>query len=48
MQEKLDREYAEVLATACFEVRIDKLPFAINSQQYEYFMQKWNKLNELL
>ena len=47
IQETSDREYAKMLATACFEVGIDKLPFAINSQQYEYFIQEWNNLNKL-
>ena len=35
-----------MLVTACFEARIDKLPFAISSQQYEYFVEEWNRLNE--
>jgi hypothetical protein len=46
-QEISDREYAKMLATACFEVGIDKLPFAISSRQYEYFVEEWNKLNEM-
>lgn len=47
IQEISDREYAKILATFCFENGIDKLPFAISSQQYKYFIQVWNKLNEL-
>lgn len=46
-QEMSDREYAKMIATACFEDGIDKLPFPISSQQYEYFIQERNKLNEL-
>ena len=46
-QEISDREYAKMLATACFEAGINKLPFAISSQQYEYFVEEWNNLNKM-
>ena len=46
-QETSDKEYAKMLATACFKAGIDKLPFAISSQQYEYFVEEWNKLNKI-
>lgn len=47
LQEISDREFAKKLAKFCFEKGIDELPFAINSQQFEYFVEEWNKLNEI-
>ena len=45
-QEHKNRQFARVLAELCLYYRIDKLPIVLNSQQYEYFVEEWDKLNE--
>lgn len=45
-QEHNNRQFARVLAELCLYYSMDKLPIALNSQQYEYFVEEWNKLNE--
>ena len=34
------------LQGSTFYYGMDKLPIVLNSQQYEYFVEEWNKLNE--
>lgn len=46
-QEMSDRAFAKMLANSFFGTSINKLPFVVNSQQYEYFVEEWNKLNEI-
>ena len=43
-QELNNRQFAKALAALYYGM--DKLPIVLNSQQYEYFVEKWNKLNE--
>lgn len=43
-QEISDRAFAKMLANSFFGTSINKLPFVLNSQQYEYFVEEWNKL----
>ena len=45
-QEHNDRQLAETLAKLYYVMGIDKVPIVLNSQQYEYFVEEWNKLNE--
>ena len=37
---------AKALAELCLYYGMDKVPIVLNSQQYEYFVEEWNKLNE--
>lgn len=42
-----DRQLARTLATLYYGIMdMDKVPIVLNSQQYEYFVEEWNKLNE--
>ena len=43
-QEHNNRQFAKALAVLYYGM--DKVPIVLNSQQYEYFVEKWNKLNE--
>ena len=43
-QEHKNRQFARVLAELYYGM--DKLPIVLSSQQYEYFVEEWNKLNE--
>lgn len=46
-QEHNDRQFARTLATLYYGIMgIDKVPVVLNSQQYKYFVEEWNKLNE--
>ena len=45
-QEHKNRQFARALAEICLYCGMDKLPIIVNSQQYEYFVEEWNKLNE--
>ena len=45
-QEHKNRQFARALAEICLYYGMDKLPIFVNSQQYEYFVEEWNKLNE--
>ena len=45
-QERNNRQFAKALAELCLYYGMDKLPIVLNSQQYEYFVEEWNKLNE--
>ena len=45
-QERINRQFARALAEICLYCGMDKLPIFVNSQQYEYFVEEWNKLNE--
>ena len=45
-QEYNNRQFARALAEICLYYNMDKFPIVINSQQYEYFVEEWNKLNE--
>ena len=45
-QEHKNRQFAKALAEICLYYGMDKLPIFVNSQQYEYFVEEWNKLNE--
>lgn len=45
-QEHKNRQFARALAKICLYCGMDKLPIIVNSQQYEYFVEEWNKLNE--
>ena len=45
-QEHKNRQFAKALAEICLYYGMDKLPIFVNSQQYEYFVEEWNKLIE--
>ena len=45
-QEHKNRQFARALAKICLYCGMDKLPIIVNSQQYEYFVEEWNKLIE--
>lgn len=45
-QEHKNRQFARVLAKICLYYGMNKVPIVLNSQQYEYFVEEWNKLNE--
>ena len=45
-QELNNRQFARTLAKLCLYYGMDKLPIVLSSQQYEYFVEEWNKLNE--
>ena len=45
-QEHNNRQFTKALAELCLYYGMDKLPIVLNSQQYEYFVEEWNKLNE--
>ena len=45
-QEHKNRQFARALAELCLYYGMDKVPIVLNSQQYEYFVEKWNKLNK--
>lgn len=45
-QEHNNRQFARVLAEICLYYGMDKVPIVLSSQQYEYFVEEWNKLNE--
>ena len=45
-KEHKNRQFARALAEICLYCGMDKLPIVVNSQQYEYFAEEWNKLNE--
>ena len=45
-QEHKNRQFARTLAELCLYYGMDKLPIVLNFQQYEYFVEEWNKLNE--
>ena len=45
-QEQKNRQFARALAEKCLYYGMDKLPIVVNAQQYEYFIEEWNKLNE--
>ena len=45
-QEHKNRQFAKALAELCLYYGMDKVPIALNSQQYEYFVEESNKLNE--
>lgn len=45
-QEHKNRQFARALAKICLYCGMDKLPIIVNSQQYEYFAEEWNKLIE--
>lgn len=45
-QEHNNRQFARILAEMCLYYSMDKLPIVVNSQQYEYFVEKQNKLNK--
>ena len=47
-QEHNNRQFAKVLAEIWLYYGMDKLPIVLNSQQYEYFVEEWNKLNKKL
>ena len=42
-QEHNNRQFAKALAELCLYYGMDKLPIVLNSQQYEYFVEEWNK-----
>lgn len=41
-----NREFAKLLAKSFFGKGINKLPFILSSQQYQYFVEEWNKLKK--
>lgn len=43
---QFERALARALAEICLYCGMDKLPIVVNSQQYEYFVEEWNKLNK--
>ena len=45
-QEQKNRQFARELAEICLYYGMDKSPIVVNPQQYEYFIEEWNKLNE--
>ena len=45
-QEHKNRQFAKVLAEICLYYGMDKVPIVLNFQQYEYFVEEWNELNE--
>ena len=47
-QEHKNRQFVRVLAEICLYYGMDKVPIVLSSQQYEYFVEEWNKLNKKL
>lgn len=47
-QEHKNRQFARALVEICLYYGIDKVPIVLSSQQYEYFVEEWNKLNKKL
>ena len=46
-QEKKNRQFAKLLAELYYGTKgMENAPIILNSQQYEYFVEEWNKLNE--
>ena len=47
-QEHNNRRFARELATVCYydTANMNKCPIILNSQQYKYFVEEWNKLNK--
>ena len=47
-QEHNNRRFARELATVCYHdtANMNKCPIVLNSQQYKYFVEEWNKLNK--
>lgn len=46
LQQTSDRVFAKMLANSCFKMGIDKLPFSLSSQQYQYFLEEWKNLQK--
>lgn len=47
-QQHKDKELARTLATLYYgTMGINKVPVALNSQQYDYFVKEWNKLKSM-
>ena len=46
-QEQKNRQFARALAEICLYYGMDKSPIVVNPQQYEYFIEEWNKLSQL-
>ena len=46
-QEQKNRQFAKLLAELYYGTKgMENAPIILNSQQYEYFVEEWNKLNE--
>lgn len=46
-QEHKNRQFARILAALYYSIMdMDSVPIVLNSQQYEYFVEEWNKLKE--
>lgn len=46
-QEQKNRQFAKLLAELYYDTKgMENAPIILNSQQYEYFVEEWNKLNE--
>ena len=45
-QERNNRQFARTLAELCLYYGMNKVSIVLNSQQYEYFVEEWNELNE--
>ena len=45
-REHNNRQFAKALAEICLYYGMNKLHIVLSSQQYEYFVEEWNKLNE--
>ena len=46
-QEQKNRQFARALAEICYSTKgMENVPIILSSQQYEYFVEEWNKLIE--
>ena len=46
-QEHKNRQFAKLLAELYYDTKgMENVPIILNSQQYEYFVEEWNKLNK--
>ena len=46
-QERKNRQFARILAALYYgTMGMENVPIVLNSQQYEYFVEEWNKLKE--
>ena len=43
---KKNKIFAKMLAKAFYDKKIDKFPFVLNSEQYQYLMEEWEKLKK--
>ena len=45
-QQSKNKEFAIMLARFFYNNPVKTLPIALNSEQYKFFKEEWNRLNE--